>query len=234
MTRRIRARTPEHPRLASMQVGKVKSLQAGRRTVDSAFLKGPVHGPVLLGRLGLAGDEQAAPTHGGADKAVCAYPGEHYPYWERRLRRRMGPGAFGENFTTLGLLESELQIGARFAVGEAVVQVSQPRAPCFKLSGRHGLPRLAVWVRQSGRTGWYFRVLQEGLVERGESLVALHGGEDDISIAALNRLCYRDRRDLTGLDRAIEAEALSEAFRATLVRLRRRRAAAALTAAMPS
>jgi len=218
-----------------MQVGKVKSLQAGRRTVDSAFLKGPVHGPVLLGRLGLAGDEQAAPgTHGGPGKAVCAYPGEHYPYWERRLRRRMGPGAFGENFTTLGLLESELQIGARFAVGEAVVQVSQPRAPCFKLSGRHGLPRLALWVRQSGRTGWYFRVLQEGLVERGESLVALHGGEDDTSIAALNRLCYRDRRDLTGLDRAIEAEALSEAFRATLVRLRRRRAGAALTAAMPS
>jgi len=231
MTRRIRERTPEDPRLASVQVGRVKPLQAGPRVVSSAFRKRPVREPILLGRLGLAGDDQAAPTHGGPDKAVCAYAGEHYPYWQGRLARQMGTGDFGENFTTLGLLESELQIGASFAVGEAVVQVSQPRAPCFKLSGRHGLPRLAVWVRQTGRTGYYFRVLQEGIVEAGHPLVALEGG-DGITIAELNRLCFHDRRDLAGLDRAIELQALSEAFRAGLLRLRRRRAAARAGAAV--
>ena len=230
MTRRIREGTPEHPRLASVQVGKVKPLQTGRGVVGSAFVKAAAREPILLGRLGLAGDEQAAPTHGGADKAVCAYAGEHYPYWERRLARPMGPGDFGENFTTLGLLEPELGIGARFAVGEAVVQVSQPRAPCFKLSGRHGLPRLAVWVCQTGRTGCYFRVLQEGVVAPGDPLVALEGGEG-ITVAELNRLCFHDRRDLAGLDRAIESRALSEAFRAGLQRLRRRCAAARAGAA---
>jgi MOSC domain-containing protein YiiM len=231
MTRRIRERTPEHPRLASVQVGKVKPLQTSRRVVSSAFVKAAVREPILLGRLGLAGDEQAAPTHGGPDKAVCAYAGEHYPYWERRLARPMGPGDFGENFTTLGLLEPQLRVGASFAVGEAVVQVSQPRAPCFKLSGRHGLPRLAVWVRQTGRTGCYLRVLQEGFVAPGDPLVALEGGED-ITIAELNRLCFHDRRDLTGLDRAIDSPALSEAFSAGLLRLRRRRAAARAGAAV--
>jgi MOSC domain-containing protein YiiM len=106
-----------------------------------------------------------------------------------------------------------------------VVQVSQPRAPCFKIAGRHGVPRLAAWVRATGRTGWYFRVLQEGIVRADDPLVALEHGEG-VTIAELNRLCFRDRRDIEGLDRAIESDALSQSFRAGLVRLRRRRAAA--------
>jgi MOSC domain-containing protein YiiM len=214
---------PAHPRIASIQVGKIKPLQTASGMVDSAFVKSPVRGEIRLSLMCLSGDEQGdRRNHGGPDKALCAYPAEHYPYWEKRLSRELGPASFGENLTTEGLLEAALEVGATFATGDAVIQVSQPRAPCYKLAGRHGLDRLPVWIRQTGRTGFYFRVLQEGAIAPGAELTQLQLPASGLTISECNRLCYRDRHDVSGLERAIEVEQLSEAWRSDLQRLRTR------------
>jgi MOSC domain-containing protein YiiM len=214
---------PAHPRIASIQVGRIQPLETASGVVSSAFVKAPVCGPVRLSKLGLAGDEHGdRRNHGGPDKALCAYPAEHYPYWSERLSRELEPASFGENLTTEGLLENELEIGATFAVGDAVIQLSQPRAPCFKLAGRHRLKRLPLWVRQTGHTGFYFRVLREGLIAPGAELGQLDSPATGLTITELNRLCYRDRHDISGLERAIEVEQLSQAWRTDLRKLHTR------------
>jgi MOSC domain-containing protein YiiM len=223
ITTRIRQPAPAHPRIASIQVGQTKPLQTASGVVSSAFVKSPVQGPVRLSLLGLAGDEHGdRDNHGGRDQALCAYPAEHYQYWSERLSRELGPASFGENLTTEGLLEDELEIGATFAVGDAVIQVSQPRAPCFKLAGRHDLKRLPLWVRQTGRTGFYFRVLRDGVIAPGAELARLDSPATGLTITELNRVSYLDRHDISGLERAIEVEQLSPAWRVALQRLHAR------------
>lgn len=129
--------------------------------------------PVWLGKTNLVGDGQAdLKLHGGPDKAVLAYVAEHYSFWRKELRLDLQYGAFGENFTISGLTENEVCIGDVYAVGEAVVQVSQPRQPCSKLARRWKMDDLVQRVHTSGRTGWYFRVLKEGYVE-GELPITL-------------------------------------------------------------
>ncbi len=210
-------------RVASIQVGRSRPMRTHAKVVDSAFRKTPVDGSLALCALGLDGDEQADQRyHGGPDKAVCAYPGEHYRYWGERLERDMPPASFGENFTTAGLLEDEVEVGATYSVGAAVVQVSQPRAPCFKLAGRHDVKQLALWVKQTGRTGFYFRVLEEGRVAPGDTLTPLSRPAVCITIAELNRVTYEDRRDVDRLARAAAAEGLEEGWRRQLERLRER------------
>jgi MOSC domain-containing protein YiiM len=223
ITTRIRHPVPAHPRIAAIQVGKTKPLRTASGVVSSAFVKSPVRGPVRLSLLGLAGDGHGdRRNHGGTDQALCAYPAEHYAYWSERLSRQLGPASFGENLTTEGLLEDELEIGATFAVGEAVIQVSQPRAPCFKLAARHGEKRLPLWVRQTGRTGFYFRVLREGVIAPGGELARLDFPPSGLTISELNRVCYRDRHDSEGLARAIGVEQLSHSWRAAVGRLHER------------
>lgn len=161
-------------RVVSIQVGlptTMETIGAGG-TVErwtSAIKKRQVDGPVWVGRENLVGDGQAdLKYHGGPDKAVMAYSAAHYPAWQAQLNRPLDPGAFGENLTIDGLDESTVCIGDTYLVGDTcVVQVSQPRQPCWKLSRRWEIPDLEAWVRTSGRTGWYFRVLSEGFIEAG-------------------------------------------------------------------
>jgi MOSC domain-containing protein YiiM len=121
-----------------LNVGQPADLALPRGTIKSAIVKTPVTATLELTERGLQGDRQADLTvHGGPDKAVCVYPVEHYPYWQNRLRIPLEPGAFGENFTTSGLVESEVCIGDIYSVANAVVQVTQPRQPCFRLGARH-------------------------------------------------------------------------------------------------
>lgn len=163
------------PVLASIQVGLPQSY--GHEGADdpmdrpwqSGFFKQPVEEPRWLGKANLVGDGQAdLVNHGGDDKAVLCYAASHYPDWRDELGRPDLPyGAFGENFTIEGLTERSVCLGDTFQLGDAVIQVSQPRQPCWKLAWRWRLKELTALVERSGRTGWYIRVLQEGEVGPG-------------------------------------------------------------------
>ncbi len=143
----------------------------------SAIDKQPVGGRVRIETLGLVGDEQADPrVHGGPDKAVHHYPFDHYAPWREELGdlvapgRLDAPGAFGENLSSRGLTEDDVCLGDRFRIGTAVVEVSQGRQPCWKLSDRIGVADMARRVQTSGRRGWYYRVLQRGEVRLGDAV----------------------------------------------------------------
>lgn len=132
--------------------------------ITSGIAKRPVTAETLwLDHLNLEGDAQAdLESHGGPDKAVYAYPSEHLPKWSAELGQELGPSAFGENLSTAGGIEDDVCIGDRWFWGDAVLEVSQPRTPCFKLAMHRGRGEIGRLLRQSGRTGWYLRVLQPG------------------------------------------------------------------------
>ena len=186
----------------------------------TGFFKEPMAGPVWLGRTNLAGDGQAdLRNHGGPEKAVNVYPAEHYPYWETELGiARLPRGAFGENFTTAGLLESVVCIGDVFEIGEGLVQVSQPREPCWKLARRWRVKDLALRVQQTGRTGWYFRVLREGTVEAGERVVLVDRLYPEWTVAAANDVMHHHKADVAAARVLAECPALATSWRETLAR----------------
>jgi MOSC domain-containing protein YiiM len=155
--------------IVSVQVGRVAPL--GRRQVPSGFVNRPIAGQVIVKRLGLVGDQQAdLRVHGGTDKAIYCYPIEHYVKWlaERpSAEALLVPGGFGENLTTRGLDEDRVCIGDVLQIGGVTAQVTQPRQPCFKLGLRFDDPRMLPDLLQSGRSGWYLRLLEPGWVEPG-------------------------------------------------------------------
>lgn len=158
------------PRLLSIQVGRPRDLvTADGQEWRSAFLKAPVEGPLMLRELNLEGDLQAdQKNHGGPDQAVLCYSADHYPAWRAELGLPDLPhGGFGENFTIAGQEEATVCVGDVYEVGEAVVQVSVQRGPCYKIAYRWDRPELLQQVERSGRHGWYLRVLMEGRVEAG-------------------------------------------------------------------
>lgn len=210
--------------VASIQVGRPRELgtEGAAHPMDrpwvSGFLKEPVAGPVALGRTNLEGDGQADLVHhGGVDKAVCCYPAAHYPGWRVELGLpEMAFGAFGENFTIDGLAEPDVCIGDVFRVGGATVQVSQPRQPCWKLARRWKIKTLTLTVQESGRTGWYFRVISEGLVAPGDALELAERPHPGWTIAEANRVMHRDKSDRPSAAALAALPALSASWKATL------------------
>ena len=158
--------------LASLRVGRIAPL--GPKRVPSAFLKHAITGPVIAGTLGLDGDAQAdLSVHGGPEKAVYAYPARRYSDWAVAfpdLAPRFLAGSMGENLTVEGMDEDDICVGDLHAIGGALLQVCQPRQPCFKLALALGEPRLAKHMIRTGHSGWYYRVLREGPIEAGGSL----------------------------------------------------------------
>ena len=191
----------EHPRILSIQVGLPRTFNGDSNDAHeawtTAFFKTPVDGQVWLGTTNLVGDAQAnLKSHGGVDKAVCVYPSEHYQFWERRLTRRIpAPGAFAENFTTEGTSEQDACIGDVLRFGEAICQISQPRPPCWKLARCWQIADLAAQVEQTGRTGWYLRVLEEGYVRAGASILLLERPNPQWTIARANAVLYHGKSD---------------------------------------
>jgi MOSC domain-containing protein YiiM len=171
------------------------------RPWTTGYFKEPIAGPVHLGRTGLTGDGQAnLVNHGGPDKAVLAYAAAHYNAWRRELNLAEMPfGGFGENFTIAGLTEADVCISDVYAIGDAKVQVSQPRQPCWKTARRWRLKELPKRVIETGHSGWYFRVLEEGMVEAGLPVVLLERPCSSWSVARVNEVFYRgqDDRDAT-------------------------------------
>ena len=207
-------------RLLSLNIGQIADLPHANTVVPSAIVKYPVEGPLALDWNGLAGDQQAdLINHGGPDKAVCVYPSEHYPYWKNCTGKPFPRAAFGENFTTTGLLEEALTIGDTLRIGTATVQVSQPRGPCYKLSARNQLPLLTLWTQQTGLTGFYLRVIEPGHVESRTDFELLDRPGQGITVAELNRIMYAGAKEQQStaareaMQRFIEEELLAASWR---------------------
>lgn len=206
---------PPAPTVVSIQTGRIAAL--GPEGVPSGFVKSPVTGPVRIGRLGLAGDEQADLTvHGGVDKAVYLYSFEHYERWVADVpahRATLIPGGFGENLTVTALDEDSVCIGDTFRIGTAVLQVTQPRQPCFKLGLRFGDNSLGKRMMQTGRSGWYARVLHEGSAHTGDALLRTAHPNPTWSIARFNRFILSRRDSATDLAELATLEGLAEGWR---------------------
>ena len=180
-------------KLISLNVALPRLTTYNGATINTGIFKQPVSGPVQLRTLNLDGDRQADLTvHGGPFKAVYGYPSEHYEFWRRELPGVNLPwGMFGENFTTDGLLESDLHIGDRLKIGTATLVVRQPRMPCYKLAAKFQREDLVARFLHSGRSGFYFSVEREGAVEAGDSFEFLSREPQAITIAEMNRLFSR-------------------------------------------
>lgn len=191
-------------RLLSVNVATIGHLFIARsgetHCIATGIHKQPVHGAVAVRKLGLAGDEQAdLSVHGGLDKAVYAYPAEHYAFWAaQRLvalkhEENMPPGFMGENLTLEGLLEQDVWIGDRLQIGSAVLEVTEPRQPCYKFTAKMGFSHAAKLMIQSGMSGFYLRVVHEGSIRAGDP-ISLTPGPREVSIARINEQRRRARR----------------------------------------
>jgi MOSC domain-containing protein YiiM len=205
--------------VVSVQIGAVARLaDLLGNELESAIAKHVVSGTVAVRRDGLDGDEHGdRRNHGGAEKAVCAYPVEHYPYWAERLRRPLVGGAFGENLTVRGLTEAFVCIGDVLAVGTAVLQVSQPRQPCYRLASFYGIRELALWLQQAGMTGFYCRVLAPGELTARCSIELIERPHPSLTLEEANHVMHADLDDLAALRRLMVPE-LSERWRDTIAR----------------
>src|SRR6266849_9027002 len=181
-------------KVVSINAGLPREVEWRGKSVRTSIFKQPVAGRVRVERLNVEGDRQADLTvHGGADKAVYAYPAEHYAFWREELPGMDLPwGAFGENFTTEGLIEDGVRIGDRLRAGSAELVVTQPRLPCFKLGVRFGRPDMVKRFLRSGRTGFYMAVLQEGEVEAGDSVEVVARDEHAVTVADIVALYVAD------------------------------------------
>ncbi len=202
-------------KILSLNVGLPREVSWQGKLVTTGIFKEPVKGPVILRTLNLDGDGQADLTvHGGASKAVYAYPSEHYNYWRTELPGVDLPwGMFGENFTTEGLLEDAVYIGDRFRIGETEVMVTEPRMPCYKLGIKFGRAEIIKRFLASRRTGFYFAVIREGMVAAGDALKLIGHEQQEISVADITRLYGFESDDVKTLRRAIEVEALPESWK---------------------
>ena len=197
-------------KIISLNVGKPRTVHFVNRDVTTAIFKSPVPGPLLLRRLNLDGDHQAdLEVHGGRNKAVYAYPSEHYEFWRKELPDMELPwGIFGENLTTEGLTEEGVCIGDHFRIGKSVVKVTQPRIPCYKLAIRFGRPDIVKRFLLSKRSGIYFSVVEEGLVNTGDTIERIHEDKNHLSVADINRAYAKDNKDIALLRRIVSLEIL--------------------------
>jgi MOSC domain-containing protein YiiM len=201
--------------LLSVNVARPKEVRYKRRSVETGIFKEPVEGRTMLRALNLDGDGQAdLENHGGPFRAAYVYTHENYDYWRSELGLADLPfGRFGENFTVTGMPEDQVHIGDIFRVGEAVVQVTQPRPPCFKLGIRMGMPRFPKLFLASGRVGFYLRVLEEGMVGAGDRIELVEAAEEGMTVREVIKLLYFDKDNKEAALRASKLEALTPLWR---------------------
>ena len=202
-------------KIISINVGRPRLVMRNGEPVSTGIFKEPVAGRVMLRTLNLDGDRQADLTvHGGPEKAVYVYPSEHYAFWKRELPDMELPwGVFGENFTTEGMFETEINIGDRFRIGTAEVMVTQPRMPCYKLGIRFGRTDIIKRFLVSERTGFYLSVLKEGEVGVDDELQLFDKNASGVRVVDVTRLYSSDKHNVELLRRAIATEALPENWR---------------------
>jgi MOSC domain-containing protein YiiM len=205
-------------KLVSVNVGLPREVSWRGDSTTTGIFKKPIGGRVALRKLNLDGDRQAdLSVHGGEYKAVYCYPLEHYDFWKRELPGRDLPmGAFGENFTTDGLLEDPVHLGDRFSIGSAELVVTQPRLPCYKLGIRFQSDDMVKRFFASRRTGFYFAVVREGEVGAGDEIKLISQDPNRVPVSEITRL-YADKKyrnsDVTSLRRALQVAALPEEWK---------------------
>jgi ferredoxin-NADP reductase/MOSC domain-containing protein YiiM len=204
-------------RLLSVNVGLPRDVEWKGRTVRTAIWKDPVRGRCRVGRLNLDGDGQGDLSgHGGEQRAVFVYQIESYRHWQEQLNRTdFVPGQFGENFTIEGLPDDVACIGDRYQIGSALFEVTQPRVTCYRVGIRMNEPRMPALLTASGRPGFYFRVLQEGVVGAGDDIVKVGDATERMTVAEINALLYSPDHAPDRLERALRIEALSPGWRSS-------------------
>jgi MOSC domain-containing protein YiiM len=205
-------------KVISLNVGLPRTVYFRGQAVTTGIFKEPIKGRIKLRRLNLDGDKQADLTvHGGPDKAVYAYPAEHYDYWKKRLPNMKLPwGMFGENFTTEGLLEDQVNIGDVFRIGSSEVVATQPRMPCYKLGVKFGRMDIVKQFMESKLPGIYFRVLKEGEVGPGDAIELISRDANNVTVKDLVQLVTSEG-DMATIQRAVHIKALPEAWRQEFV-----------------
>lgn len=209
------------PKVESIQVGRPQHFASegdSSKPWSSAIIKQVVAGRVFVGINGMDGDEQSDLIHhGGPDKAVLAYASTHYPFWTDRYPDCVfTAGAFGENLTVTGFDEATCCLGDVFEIGGCLLEISQPRQPCWKLSRRWSLPRLAHEVQDQRRTGWYMRVLREGFVEAGDTVNLRERPHPHVTVTWALEVMYAKPRNPSNGARLAALPQLSESWRTSL------------------
>lgn len=198
-------------KVLSVNVSLPRTVEWNGRTVTSGIFKAPVAGRVRVNRLSIEGDRQVdLRYHGGLNKAVYAYPVEHYAPWSEFLGTPLEPGQFGENLTVEGLLETTVHLGDVLKIGSSVLQVTQPRKPCYKLGMKMRMPEFPKWFLKSGRLGFYLRIVTEGELGAGDPIEKTSEDDDKISIRELVETAYGDKNDPERIQQILRRDTLAE------------------------
>ena len=192
----------------------IVNLGGGSKKCRTGIFKKPVREKIFLNELGFHGDGVGdTRIHGGKDLAVCAYFTDHFSFWEAELNRKIGVGAFGENLSLAGINETKIHVGDKFSLGEAEIEVSQPRQPCHKLNKVFQFQGMACKVQTTGYTGCYFRVKKPGWVEPDFVIKKIQDGEEKISVEMVNILMFKDKKNSDLLKKVVNLESLSVEWR---------------------
>jgi MOSC domain-containing protein YiiM len=205
-------------KVISVNVGMPRQVMWKGAAVWTGIFKQAVEGPKGIKQLNLEGDAQAdLNNHGGIPKAVYGYPIEHYEYWREQLPGvALTWGHFGENLTTEGLFEKDVCIGDRLRIGSAVLMVTQPRIPCYKLGIRFGRDDMAARFLASARSGFYFSVVEPGEVTRGSEIEIVHRDGNRVSVAEIGEVYRGENKAPELLDRIAQLTALPKGLKAEL------------------
>jgi MOSC domain-containing protein YiiM len=202
--------------LASLNISLPKKIKinGGNKEILTGFFKKPVSKRIFLDELGFCGDGIGdSRIHGGNDLAICGYFIDHYQFWQEVFGKEMKPGAFGENLSIAGINEKQINIGDNFQLGEAIIEVSQPRQPCHKLNKFFDHQEMACKVQKMGYTGCYFRVKKTGWVEPDAALVRIQEGSGKISVEMVNVLMFKKKKNPDLLNKVVSLHELSEDWR---------------------
>ncbi|WP_257008128.1 MOSC domain-containing protein [Bacillus sp. FJAT-45350] len=203
--------------IKSINVAKPMVMVYKGSEIETAINKKPIEGPVYLSSQNLEGDGQGDLVHhGGEDKAICVYSYDHYSFWEDAIGKSIGEAAFGENITVEGLYEKDIFIGDIFELGEAVIQVSQPREPCSKIGMKHNRSEFAKDILAKGFTGFYCRVLKEGIVSKENKLLLSERNNHKVTIEFANNIMFHNTEDKEALTKLLSVSELSNNWRETL------------------
>ncbi|HKN86260.1 MAG TPA: MOSC domain-containing protein [Nitrospiraceae bacterium] len=202
-------------KVLSVNVSQLATLAYRGRSVTTGIFKTAVGHRVVVGRMNLEGDRQAdLSVHGGADKAVYLYPSEHYATWAQELGRNdLTFGQFGENLTVEGMLEETVHIGDTFRVGSTLLEVTQPRVPCYKLGLKMGSAQFPKKFLASRRTGYYVRVLEEGNVGARDSIERITTDPEQMTVRQAVHLAFFEQENVAMLEKVLRIRALSQEWR---------------------
>ncbi|MCY9669169.1 MOSC domain-containing protein [Paenibacillus alginolyticus] len=205
--------------IVSINVGLPKTIMYQGKELVTGIYKYPVSSSLRVSRTQLDGDGQADLTlHGGADKALCVYPKEHYAHWEQVLAQKLEAGTFGENLTVRGLLEDQVCIGDIYAIDDVIVQVSQPRQPCHKLAKRLDWADAVLQVQETGYTGYYLRVLTEGVISKNAEVKLIARDEAGVTVAYANQIKYHEKANIEAAQQIAAIQALSVSWKQSFLK----------------